>query len=132
MVRSSQSCLLVLRDLCAPPSCWPASPDAANGDGATTWLAWTPLSLCKLAMLLPSSSVMVVSAMLGGLAVDSVLPALMPLVTPLICWISYVICSVLSAARTFVVAVGRRASTVKVQSSWFCSKRRRRLQKGFR
>lgn len=27
----------------------------------------------------------------------------------------------------FVVAVGRRARTVKVQSSWFCSKRRRKL-----
>jgi hypothetical protein len=26
-----------------------------------------------------------------------------------------------------VVAVGRRARTVKVQSSWFCSKRRRKL-----
>jgi hypothetical protein len=32
------------------------------------------------------------------------------------------------ASSMFSVAVGRIAKTVKVQSSWFCSKRRRRLR----
>lgn len=32
------------------------------------------------------------------------------------------------ASRIFVVADGRRARTVNVQSSWFCSNRRRKLQ----
>lgn len=38
-------------------------------------------------------------------------------------------CSAGTASRRFSVAVGRMASTVKVQSSWFCSKRRRRLNR---
>ena len=71
----------------------------------------------------------VVSAMLGGLAIESApLPLLMLLAEPFICWISYVIFSVFMVSRMLVVAVGRRARTVKVQSSWFCSKRRRRLR----
>lgn len=37
------------------------------------------------------------------------------------------ICSVFMASRMAVVADGRRARTVNVQSSWFCSKRRRKL-----
>lgn len=80
-----------------------------------------------MAMLLPSSSVMVVSAMLGGLVVDSEAPALGPLAEPLICCISYVICSVFISFKTLLATVGRRASTVNVQSSWFCSNRRRKL-----
>lgn len=78
-----------------------------------------------LNMLLPSSSVS--AERLGGL-VD---PMLFVLATaePFICWISYVILSVFIASRMFVVAVGRRARTVKVQSSWFCSNRRRRLHR---
>jgi hypothetical protein len=44
-----------------------------------------------------------------------------------ICCMSYVIFSVFIASRMLVVAVGSRARTVNVQSSWFCSNRRRRL-----
>ena len=49
-----------------------------------------------------------------------------------ICWISRVIFSVFMASRILAVAVGRRARTVKVQSSWFCSKRRRRFSLAMR
>ena len=37
------------------------------------------------------------------------------------------ICSTGNASRIFSVAVGSRARMVKVQSSWFCWKRRRKL-----
>lgn len=66
-------------------------------------------------MLLPSSSVRVVSAMLGGGMASA--PGALGALVALACWISYVMSSVLSVARMFVVAVGRRARTVKVQSS---------------
>lgn len=133
IVKSSHSCLFVLLDFCAvvvvsvvvvcPPSCM-LSP-TAEGGGSATRLACTPLSLCKLTVLLPSSSVRVVSAMLGGVAEGSTVLAAL---TPFICWISKVIFSVFIVSSRFVVAVGNRASTVNVQSSWFCSKRRRRLK----
>ena len=77
-------------------------------------------------MLRPSSSVAFASDMLGGL-IDPMLLAALAAAEPFICWISYVILSVFIASRMLVVAVGRSASTVKVQSSWFCSKRRRKL-----
>lgn len=60
--------------------------------------------------------------------VDAALPLLMLRAVPFICWISKVIFSVLSSSRIFVVAVGSRASTVNVQSSWFCSNLLRRLE----
>lgn len=66
-------------------------------------------------MLFPSSSVIVVSAMLGGAAADSLLRT--PLAALFICWISRVMFSVFIASRMFVVAAGRRARTVNVQSS---------------
>jgi hypothetical protein len=88
---------------------------------------WTPASLWALTvmMLRPSSSVAFASDMLGGL-VEPMLRVL-AVADPLICWISYVIFSVFMVSRMWVVAVGSRARTVNVQSSWFCSKRRRRL-----
>src|SRR3569833_3626715 len=127
MVRSSHSCLLVFRFWAVvwPPSCGPSP--AADGLGTAIRLAWTPLSRCMLAMLRPSSSVMVVSAMLGGLA-ESPLSLLTEFSPPaFMCWSSYVIFSVSMASSILEVTVGRRARTVKLQSSWFCSKRRRRL-----
>jgi hypothetical protein len=75
---------------------------------------------------LPSSSVIVVSAILGGVATDSVVR--IPLVALFICWISSVMFSVFIVSRIFVVAVGSKARTVNVQSSWFCSNRRRKLR----
>lgn len=87
MVRSSQSCLLDFLDFWVAPSCCPPSPAAANGDGDAIWLAWMPLSLCMLAMLLPSSSVSEVSAILGGL-VESPVLALLELLALFICCIS--------------------------------------------
>lgn len=115
IVRSSQSCLFVLRGFCGvwPPSCVPSS--VTETGGGTIWLAWTPLSLCRLAMLLLSSSVKVVSAMLGGAADDS--PPRTLLAAPFICWISSVMFSVFIISRMFAVAVGSRARTVNVQSS---------------
>jgi hypothetical protein len=96
-----------------------------------TWLAWTPLSLSKLvlvpARLFPSSSVRLVSVMLGGLATAAADAAPAPAFAPFIFWISKVMASVFIASTMFFVAVGKRASTVYVQSSWFCSNRRRRL-----
>lgn len=129
MVKSSHNCRLVLLDFCVlagtwPPSCVPSVVDVAEGEGSAIWLACTPLSLCKLTVLLPSSSVRVVSAILGGVAVDS---ALLAFLTPFICCISKVIFSVFMDSSTLVVAVGNKAKTVNVQSSWFCSKRLRRL-----
>lgn len=126
MVKSSHSWRFVLRGFGAgvcPPSCAPSPVWGAGG--SVIWLACTPLSLCRLATLLPSSSVRVVSAILGGVAVESPLRALFDAL--FICWISNVIFSVFIASRMLVVAVGKRARTVKVQSSWFCSNRRRRL-----
>lgn len=100
---------------------------ADRGVGTEIWLVCTPASLWTLTlmMLRPSSSVAFASDMLGGL-VDPMLRALAA-AEPLICWISNVIFSVSMASRMFVVAVGRRARTVKVQSSWFCSNLRRKL-----
>lgn len=68
MIRSSHNCFFDFRALDVLGSGWLASPAELKGDGpgSDTWLAWTPLSLCKLAVLLPSSSVNVVSAILGG------------------------------------------------------------------
>lgn len=64
--------------------------------------------------------------MLGGVADDS--PLLRRLFAlPFICCISKVIFSVFMVSRILVVAVGSNARTVKVQSSWFCSNRLRRL-----
>jgi len=78
-------------------------------------------------MLLPSSSVVWVSDMLGGVD-DPRLWSDLDVVDELfICCMSYVIFSVFMASRMFVVAVGSSARTVNVQSSWFCSNRRRRL-----
>lgn len=91
-----------------------ASPPALNGEDVGAWLDCAPLSLWP-AMLFPSSSVNVVSAMLGGGA-DSGPPFFIALVA-FICWISNVICSVFMASRMAVVAEGRRARTVNVQSS---------------
>lgn len=79
-----------------------------------------------LTMLRPSSSVAFVSDMLGGL-IEPMLFAAFADVVLFICWISYVILSVFIASRMLVVAVGSNARTVNVQSSWFCSKRRRKL-----
>lgn len=84
--------------------------------GMFIWLAWMPLSLCRLAILLPSSSVMVVSAMLGG-AGDDDSPLRTLLGVPFICWISSVMFSVFMASRMLVVDVGSRARTVNAQSS---------------
>jgi hypothetical protein len=84
-------------------------------DDSATWLACTPLSLCKLTTLLPSSSVKVVSAILGGVAEDS--PLLADRAAPFICWISSVIFSVFIVSTILVVAVGSSAMTVNVQSS---------------
>lgn len=91
--------------------------------------AWLALSawLGKLIMLLPSSSVVCVSDMLGGVEDPTLWIDLEVAEELFICCMSYVIFSVFIASRMFVVAVGRRARTVKVQSSWFCSNRRRRL-----
>jgi hypothetical protein len=105
-----------------------AGPALASGVATEICVVCTPASLWALTlmMLRPSSSVALVSDMLGGL----VEPTLRILVAaePLICWISREIFSVFIASRMFAVAVGSRARTVKVQSSWFCSKRRRRLR----
>ena len=104
-----------------PPSVAGAVVGAANDDTlACMRLSPRPLKLLRL-----SSSVMVVSAILGGAAEES--PPRGPL-APFICCISSVMFSVFMLSRMFAVAVGRRASTVNVQSSWFCSKRRRRLE----
>lgn len=98
MVNSSQSCLLVFRGLGGASSC--EVPSEVKG---------IPTSTGTLMVLLLSSSVRVVSAMLGGLVVWMPLRLLAEL---LICWISYVICSVFKAVITLPVAVGRRARTV--------------------
>lgn len=92
------------------------------------WLACMPLSLVEI-MLLPSSSVMPI---VSGRLIESALPLLIDLapLPPLSCWISRVIFSTSRASRILVAAVGSRASTVYVQSSWFCWKRRRRLSRG--
>lgn len=137
ILRSSQSCLLVFRDFLGA-SCWGTSPPAdspsatdGRGPGARK-LGYAPPSLCTLNPLIilrPSSSIVPTSDMVGAreLMLFFLLAGLF------ICWISYVILSVLRASRMLVVAVGRRARTVKVQSSWFCSKRRRKLSiRGFR
>ena len=136
IVKSFQSCLLVLRGFCGTRrvSCGGASaaaplsgPEVDTGVGTESCVVCTPASLWALTvmMLRPSSSVAFVSDRLGGL-VDPMLRVLAT-AEPLACWISYVIFSVFMASRIWAVAVGRRARTVKVQSSWFCSKRRRKL-----
>lgn len=80
-------------------------------------------SLWKLVRLLPSSSVT-----LGGTedAISEVATLLANL-SALCCCSSFTICSTGIASKMLSVAVGRMASTVKLQSSWFCSNRRRRL-----
>jgi hypothetical protein len=133
MVKSSHSCLFVFRgfggaDACGASVLSPGAGDAVGGIDA--WLACTALSawLGKLTMLRPSSSVVCVSDMLGGLVDPMLLTDLDGAAELFICCISYVIFSVFIASRMFVVAVGSRARTVNVQSSWFCSNRRRRLR----
>lgn len=103
--------------------------DDSCGKAAATniWLALSAW-LGMLIMLLPSSSVVCVSDMLGGVE-DPMLWIDLDVAEELfICCMSYVIFSVFIASRMLVVAVGRRARTVNVQSSWFCSNRRRRLE----
>jgi hypothetical protein len=76
--------------------------------------------------LRPSSSV--VSATLGGAEVPiSLGPTLRANRSAFCRCSSSSTCSTGIASSMFSVAVGRIARTVKVQSSWFCSKRRRRL-----
>lgn len=123
MVNSSHNWRLDLRTFGAAPlvscpgSALPAVPaDIAGAAGCAAWLASTPLSLCKLTRLRPSSSVALVSARLGGLAEPMLLAdtPFVPVVPPLpfICWIMYVIFSVFIASSMFAVAVGSSASTV--------------------
>ena len=92
------------------------------------WLAWMKLSVWKVE-LLPSSSA--VSATLGGaeLAI-SLGPTLLANRSAFCRCNSSSTCSTGMASRMFSVAVGRMARTVKVQSSWFCSKRHRKLWRG--
>jgi hypothetical protein len=92
------------------------------------WLAWMKLSVWRLELLASSS---VVSATLGGaeLAI-SLGPTLRDKRSAFCLCSSSSTCSTGMASSMFSVAVGRMARTVKVQSSWFCSKRRRRLDSG--
>ena len=109
-----------------------ADESSGAGESRGNWAALNVLSawLGRLTMLRPSSSVVWVSAILGGVEEEPMLWMDLDAVDEVlfICCMSYVIFSVFMASRMFVVAVGSRASTVKVQSSWFCSKRRRRLE----
>lgn len=94
---------------------------------STIWLACTMLSLWKLFKLRPSSS-----AALGaseGASVDAISDgATLRCRRSAFCFCSSLnVCSTGRAWRMLSVAVGRMARTVNVQSSWFCSKRRRRL-----
>ena len=90
------------------------------------WLAWMKLSVWRLELRASSS---VVSATLGGaeLAI-SLGPTLRDKRSAFCLCSSSSTCSTGMASSMFSVAVGKMARTVKVQSSWFCSKRRRRLQ----
>lgn len=89
------------------------------------WLACMPLSLCILTILLPSSSVT-----LGGLdpSSEGCPSPFLASFAAFCCCSSKVILSVCNSPIILSVAVGSKASTVKVQSSWFCSNRRRRLR----
>lgn len=70
----------------------------------------------------------VVSATLGGADVPiSLGPTLRDSLSAFCRCSSSSTCSTGMASSMFSVAVGRMARTVKVQSSWFCSNRRRRL-----
>lgn len=106
-------------------------PSGRAADGTEIWLMCTPASLVTLTLMVlrPSSSTVFASDnAVGGLR-DPML-FVFAVADPFICWISYVIFSVFMASRMLVVAVGSSASTVKVQSSWFCSNRRRKLYNG--
>lgn len=104
-----------------PPSAGPA----ASWSPVAIWLAWMKLSVWRLELLASSSAV---SATLGGaeLAI-SLGPTLLANRSAFCFCSSSKTCSTGMASSMFSVAVGRIARTVKVQSSWFCSKRRRRL-----
>jgi len=130
MASSSQSCRFVFflgagggdtSGCCPTPSLLPSSTVVVVA------VAVTP-STGRLTRLRPSSSVAPaeLSAMLGGALVDMRRDEART-AEPRICWISSVMRSVFMASRMLAVAVGSSASTVNVQSSWFCSKRRRRL-----
>ena len=93
---------------------------------SVSWLVCMKLSLARL-----FSSPW--SVMLGGTdgksAVDtSDGPTLLASLSAFCCCSSSSVCSTGKASKMFSTAVGRIARTVNVQSSWFCSNRRRRLE----
>ena len=116
ILRSLHSCALLFLGRARPLSPEPAS-----------WLVCTKLSVWKLERLRPSSSVVLGDLDDADGTKSDCEPAVRPSRSAFCCWSSCVIFSTGRASRMFSAAVGRRARTVKVQSSWFCSNRRRRL-----
>jgi hypothetical protein len=123
---SLHSCALLFLDLLSSRgSGLPSAGPVLLPPSVAIWLAWMKLSVCRLELLASSS---VVSATLGGAVLAiSLGPTLRDKRSAFCLCSSSSTCSTGMASSMFSVAVGRMARTVKVQSSWFCSKRRRRL-----